>query len=764
MSPSSRNEIAMLRELLIFAICLMLQAGFCQNRGNIWYFGLRAGLDFNSGAPVPLLDGQLITTEGVATMCATDGSLLFYTDGTTVWDRSHSVMQNGTGLLGHSSSSQSAIVVPKPGSATVYYIFTVGSSLTLTGFNYSEVNMALNGGLGAITAKNTPLLAQCTEQVAATRHANGTDLWVVTHLRNNNTFQAFRITPAGVAATPVASSAGLSVGNNTNDMIGCIKIAPNGARLASTHYSAGAQVAAFDNATGIVSDARVLDIDMFYYGTEFSPSGKLLYVCKADSGRLTQYNLEVGDIPGSEIEIFAGLGLPVGSFQLGPDGRIYSTRGNAMELDVINSPDSLGTACNYVLDAIDLGGRMPTFGLPALMEPYNSITIQTENFCLGDATSFTLNSQFMPHTAVWDFGDGQTATGATATHTYATAGNYTVSVTLTTGMATRLASKTITILPQPVATRPNDLVSCSDGSSALFGLRQQDEAIRGGQPPGFAISYHLTPQDAETGTNALPDDFMSTANPQTIFARVTAPSGCHAETSFLLMIQPLPVIALPDTLVFCAGENMTLTAPEGFDGYSWSTGQDTQAITVAATGDYTLTVRRSYGTAFCEASTTINVTVLQPASIESLEIADWTNDRNTITVHAAGLDIQYSTDGRNWQDDPVLQDLAPGRYTVYARNDCGSNQREAVLLMYPRFFTPNGDGINDTWRIDFGFFEPGFTVNVLDRYGRLLKSFAGSDPGWDGTLNGSRLPATDYWFVVQRQDGRIHKGHFSLLR
>src|SRR2546421_1458715 len=112
----------LLPSLLIF-ISLF---SFGQKEANIWYFGKNAGVDFSSGAPVAITNGKLNTDEGCATICdKTTGQLLFYTDGITVYDRTHTAMPNGTGLKGNKSSTQSSVIVPKPGSATQFYIFTV---------------------------------------------------------------------------------------------------------------------------------------------------------------------------------------------------------------------------------------------------------------------------------------------------------------------------------------------------------------------------------------------------------------------------------------------------------------------------------------------------------------------------------------------------------------------------------------------------------------------------------------------------------------
>ena len=82
-------------------------------------------------------------------------------------------------------------------------------------------------------------------------------------------------------------------------------------------------------------------------------------------------------------------------------------------------------------------------------------------------------------------------------------------------------------------------------------------------------------------------------------------------------------------------------------------------------------------------------------------------------------------------------------------------------MSYRKFFTPNGDGINDKWKIDFSNLEPGIKVYIFDRYGKLLTGLDSASAGWDGTYNGEMMPSTDYWFVVDRTDGRVHKGHFA---
>src|SRR5207244_1600787 len=128
-----------------------------------WYFGANAGIDFSSGSPVAVTYGKVIASEGSACMSDTSGNLLFYTDGDTVWDKNDNVMPSGTGLYGGGgTSTQSAIILPQPGSDSLYYIFTVdgatGGCVNGCVFGYSIVDMSLNAGLGDVSTKNIPLV------------------------------------------------------------------------------------------------------------------------------------------------------------------------------------------------------------------------------------------------------------------------------------------------------------------------------------------------------------------------------------------------------------------------------------------------------------------------------------------------------------------------------------------------------------------------------------------------------------------------------
>ena len=124
-------------------------------------------------------------------------------------------------------------------------------------------------------------------------------------------------------------------------------------------------------------------------------------------------------------------------------------------------------------------------------------------------------------------------------------------------------------------------------------------------------------------------------------------------------------------------------------------------------------------------------------------------------------------DNNLYQTSNIFSNLFAGYYTVYIKDvkgQCGTISEVVVLLNYPKFFTPNGDSYNEFWKVKFSELEPNFYTYIYDRYGKLLSGFDINSPGWNGIYNNQPMPADDYWFVINRQDGKVYKGHFTLKR
>ena len=333
---------------------------YSQVQNNIWYFGNQAGLDFNSGSPVTLTDGMLDAYEGSASIADSAGNLLFYTDGVTVWNKVHGVMPNGSGLLGNTSTSQSALIVPVPGSSTNYYIFTIaelGGAMT-----YSIVDMTLASGLGDVTStKNSLLHSTVSEKQTAYQRCDGS-IWVISHEWETNTFFADLITTTGILPSILSSVGTIHTGGSQPyfNSVGTMKISQQGDHLALAIRDAAIfEVFDFDKNTGIVSNSKALYSDNYFsaYGVEFSQDGTKLYGTTILGGQLIQFNLLAGsgsaaDILTSAIILDSSLTYYLTSLQIGPDNKIYvgaeysGTAGPGF-LGVINNPnlsDTLSSA------------------------------------------------------------------------------------------------------------------------------------------------------------------------------------------------------------------------------------------------------------------------------------------------------------------------------------------------------------------------------------------------------------------------------------
>ncbi|MEZ2442723.1 gliding motility-associated C-terminal domain-containing protein [Chitinophaga sp. RCC_12] len=481
----------MLRVARICLVFLLLPViVHAQKEINIWYFGYNAGLNFNTTPATVLTDGRTYTREGVATICdGATGKLLFYTEGSTVWNAQHGIMPNGTGLMGDPSSVQSGIAVPFPGHPGQYYLFT---TMTNKGFRYNILDMALDNGKGDIipSTKNTALLSnsQSTEKMAATRHCNGRDYWIVTHSANGATFHVYLLSPAGLsAATTYTTGAVIHPGGW--EETGHIKFSPDGGiivhSLGSIRQGAMSVVdlLKFNNSTGVISPPFASLNIIFPLGIEFTISGKLLYVVSMNYlnwGKLYQYDLTAPDINASQQTIVTNTDdIQMGGLQMGPDGHIYmgyeqGYYGGYRYVGMIHNPEVRGVGCNFERDAIDMeppgtGQHRTSVSFPTFV---NSFLYFPADFTASDLCTpsplFKLNNEVGVTSILWDFGDGTTSVELSPRHTYAIEKKYTVKVKVTRRCSTDekiqdiiLGSKTEESVTKSICS--NDTYTLPDG-------------------------------------------------------------------------------------------------------------------------------------------------------------------------------------------------------------------------------------------------------------------------------------------------------------
>ncbi len=431
-----------LNALGLSVIFNIIHLTYSQKQAFNWYFGDTLGMAFHTTPPTVLTNGQLGTYEGCATISTPSGRLLFYTNGIAVWDSAHNRMPNGTGLKGHQSSTQSAIVVPHTDSAHLFYIFTVDYLAQTNGVQYSVLNMKLNGGMGDIVSskKNIFLRSYMCEKLTAIKHANGHDFWLLCTKFDSDSFFAYKVTSAGVNNTPIVSKTGFKTtyAFNLANSIGYLKTSPNGRKIAYANMTLdSAVIADFDPATGLISNVFAFYIDDAY-GVEFSPKAKFIYFSEYTNRRVVQYDLGTNSnsaFLSSRKVVLDSIKFSVGALQLGPDGKIYNACDLNSYLNVIHSPDSSKLACRPQKNYIYFGRRSSALGLPSFTQTFvQAPAFEVKRNCLKDTTFFTVTDLFDLDSVKWDFNDPSSGTNNTSKkksniyHIYNKTGYYTVSL------------------------------------------------------------------------------------------------------------------------------------------------------------------------------------------------------------------------------------------------------------------------------------------------------------------------------------------------
>ena len=306
----------------------------------------------------------------------------------------------------------------------------------------------------------------------------------------------------------------------------------------------------------------------------------------------------------------------------------------------------------------------------------------------------------------------------------------------------------------------------------------------------FEFEYLDDTTSKKEKTAVLPNPLYS-AN-QTILVTMTSKANgkCIANQSINLVVNLLPVFdRIEDTKSVCTNLPPVTIGVESTDSrvytYTWTRngivfpftipGIDS-SISIGTGGEYIVTATTTDGTN-CSQSMTIQMKESSIATITEKDITRVidlkSGPNNSITISTATLgigDYEFAIDDVTgpYQDETLFENLRPGKHTIYVRdkNDCGIANLDFWIIGFKKFFTPNGDGFTDNWNV------VGVTANhqsktkiyIFDRFGKLLKELDPLSKGWDGTFNGNPMPQTDYWFKIVLEDGRVFKGHFSLLR
>ncbi|MFD1614339.1 T9SS type B sorting domain-containing protein [Gelatiniphilus marinus] len=316
-----------------------------------------------------------------------------------------------------------------------------------------------------------------------------------------------------------------------------------------------------------------------------------------------------------------------------------------------------------------------------------------------------------------------------------------------------------------------------------------------GTQSGMDIFFDYIDENGASITNSttLPNPLISQS--QNIIVNVVNPinTTCIASISIALIVNPLPEFSVFSPRIICSSDpsfNIVLNAFKAnvtetlHYTWTWSSIDGTttdqfisndEEITVSKPGTYAITLSKTNGTG-CSRTREIVVDASELATItqDDVSIVD-ISENNSVTINTTNLgmgDYEYGLREEGspfivYQDNPVFNNVKPGFYTIYVKDQiCGVATLPISVIGHAKFFTPNGDGINDLWNIKGvnSTFQPNSSIFIYDRYGKLIKQLSARSKGWDGTFNGKILNTNDYWFKAFLEDGRQFMGHFTLKR
>ncbi len=306
------------------------------------------------------------------------------------------------------------------------------------------------------------------------------------------------------------------------------------------------------------------------------------------------------------------------------------------------------------------------------------------------------------------------------------------------------------------------------------------------------VAYFRNQTDALFETNIInpANAFVNeTANSQPIWVRVESSinGGCFGIAPVLLLtVYPTPEFDLDETGVVCLNiAPLTVSTYNAQDNYTYEWINDSGNVVsqqpsadIFQAGVYTVIATSNLGCDSFPKQIEIFESAIADISSDDIQIIE-NSVNNTLTVITGNQnlgigDYEFALDDSNgpYQDDPTFSRVAPGQHTIFVRekNGCGIAQVTVNVFGFPKFFSPNNDGVNDTWNVrgvDPAVFSSSRIV-IFDRYGKMLTSFGVSQQGWDGFYNNNKANSSDYWYLAEMVDINgnvsIHKGHFSLVR
>lgn len=275
--------------------------------------------------------------------------------------------------------------------------------------------------------------------------------------------------------------------------------------------------------------------------------------------------------------------------------------------------------------------------------------------------------------------------------------------------------------------------------------------------------YNFTYYNAQMQKIDSPNNVISVLGDNVFFVNINTPQGCEKMVTLSIKLNPIPDINIPAQIEFCEASPITLDAGNGFSSYLWKYNDNfysnKQIISPTRVGKYTLTVTNAFS---CPASATTNVVSPMIPNIQNVSIV---NSNAVIKMVSLG-NYEFSLDQINWQSSDTFYNLKNGIYNVYVRlkgRICSITSTQFTIFDIPNAFTPNGDGINESWKIEGIEIYKGSRIKVLDKFGVVVldKIITGSFE-WDGKFNSRNLPTGNYYYIIKITDGRLLTGYLLI--
>ncbi len=615
--------------------CLWAQ----QKHESQWVFGFHAGLDFRSGTPVPFQSAIEGFGEGNASVCDVNGNLLFYTEGSFIWDRTHKRMPNGSELTGvtsttgysvTSSASQGTLIIPMPGDTTKYYVFSL-TSMEQNGVGmagrlyYSIVDMTLNGGLGDVVPgqKGIFIDSALSERMTAVV-GDRCNIWVLC-CSVDAKIKAYEIDFSVVKKEPVVSNVGIR-----QEFTGCLAVSPDGKKLAATKCyvfgggNDGTMLFDFDITTGLASNPISLLPGFGGYGVAFSPDNSKLYAT-AGFQYLYQWDLTSNNpavIKASEIRIGDAT---MSGMRLGPDGKIYlKSQDNA--LGTINAPNLPGLACNYTPNIIKLAsGTHIHSGLPNQVPEFSFSKDTLSTF--SKVTDACFENSVMLSASDSDGWTYRWSDGAEGKdHVVKESGIYWVSY-YTSPCSYNVDSFEVSLPSVFIAN------SCQSGASGFAAVSKA---------PGDTLAYTFTWRDA-SGKVVGTGDTLSGVPPGTYILEVVSEKSCSSKHEIVIGTDIYNVSFEADTLV-CIRQDISFanTSDPYYVNQTWYWGDGTTDVNRNPSHNYVNAgvydvVLVAYGTRCAD-------TFSRSITVDDIVNVTLTSDRDTVCT---GTSIRFSSQPGN---------------------------------------------------------------------------------------------------------------------